>query len=292
MIVIILSILSAIAFGFHAIFIKIGLKDSDPLSATLISSAINVGFLWILTLLFVPLDTFVKPGLIYLIIGGLLAPSLARVFLYTGFEKVGVSVTAPIRTTFPIVSSVLAILFLNEPLTVPIGAAIIFTVMGTMLLSMSSSGRRLETQLQWKKRDLLFPFTAAVFYGVSHFIRKIGLATVPSGITAATVVTTVSLVFFLMSLPVIKQKRAMVMSRKSIFYYSLGGIAGSFGQMFILSALRLGRVSIVTPIAGITPIFILIMTYLFFRTTEKINFLVLAGVVSIVLGVVLMSILV
>jgi len=292
LLVILFSLLSAFAFAFHAVFIKIGLKDSDPLSGTLISSAINVGFLWILTLVFVPLDTFFKPGLIYLVIGGILAPSLARVFLYTGFEKVGVSVTAPIRTTFPIISSVLAILFLKEPLTVPIGAAILFTVLGTALLSLSSSGVRLETQLRWKKTDLLFPFTAALFYGVSHFIRKIGMATVPSGIAAATVVTTVSLTCYLLSLPLIKKKRAMAMRKRSVLFFSLGGIAGSFGQMFILSALRLGRVSIVTPIAGITPIFIVVMTYLFFRKTERIDFRVVAGVVSIVLGVVLLSLMV
>jgi uncharacterized membrane protein len=290
--VILFSLLSAFAFAFHAIFVKFGLKDSDPLSGTLISSLINVGFLWVLTLLFVPFETFFKEGIIYLVIGGMLAPSLARVFLYTGFERVGVSITAPIRTTFPIVSSVLAIIFLNEPLTFPIGAAIIFTVLGTALLSLSSSGLRLPSELQWKKKDLIFPFTAAIFYGVSHFIRKIGMATIPSGITAATVVTTVSLLFYVLSLPLIKQKRTMVMSKRSILYFSLGGIAGSFGQMFILSALRLGRVSVVTPIAGITPIFVLLMTYLFFRKSERINALVVAGVVSIVLGVVLLSIMV
>ena len=292
MIVILFSLLSAFAFAFHAIFIKIGLEGSDPFSGTLISSVINVGFLWILSAVFVPMDAFLKPGLIYLIIGGLLAPSLARVFLYTGFEKVGVAVTAPIRTTFPIISSVLAILFLKEPLTFPIGAAILFTVLGTALLSLSSSGPRLETQLQWKKTDLLFPFTAALFYGVSHFIRKVGLATVPSGIAAATVVTTVSLAFYLLSLPLIKKKRTMAMGKRSVLYFSLGGIAGSFGQMFILSALSLGRVSIVTPIAGITPIFILVMTYLFFKKTERIDYRVVTGVVAIVLGVVLLSVMV
>ncbi len=289
MIVIILSLLSAFAFAFHAIFIKFGLKDSDPLTGTLISSSINVGFLWILTLLFIPLQTFVNRGIIYLIIGGILAPSLARVFLYTGFEKVGVSITAPIRTTFPIISSLLAIIFLNEPVTAPIGAAIIFTVLGTILLSLSSSGIRRPTEIQWKKKDLLFPFTAATFYGISHFIRKIGMATVPSGIAGATIVTTVSLIFYILSLPLIKQKKKMTLSRRSAFYFLLGGIAGSFGQIFILSALRSGKVTVVTPLAGTTPVFVLFMTYLFLRETERINLLVLVGVISIVAGVLILS---
>ena len=289
MIVIILSLLSAFAFAFHAIFIKFGLKDSDPLTGTLISSSINVGFLWILTLLFIPLQTFVNRGIIYLIIGGILAPSLARVFLYTGFEKVGVSITAPIRTTFPIISSFLAIIFLNEPVTAPIGAAIIFTVLGTILLSLSSSGIRRPNEIRWEKKDLLFPFTAATFYGISHFIRKIGMATVPSGIAGATIVTSVSLIFYILSLPLIKQKKKMTLSRRSAFYFLLGGIAGSFGQIFILSALRSGKVTVVTPLAGTTPVFVLFMTYLFLRETERINLLVLVGVISIVAGVLILS---
>ena len=289
MIVIILSLLSAFAFAFHAIFIKFGLKDSDPLTGTLISSSINVGFLWILTLLFIPLQTFVNRGIIYLIIGGILAPSLARVFLYTGFEKVGVSITAPIRTTFPIISSLLAIIFLNEPVTAPIGAAIIFTVLGTILLSLSSSGIRRPNEIRWEKKDLLFPFTAATFYGISHFIRKIGMATVPSGIAGATIVTTVSLIFYIVSLPLIKQKKKMTLSRRSAFYFLLGGVAGSFGQIFILSALRFGKVTVVTPLAGTTPVFVLFMTYLFLKETERINLLVLVGVISIVAGVLILS---
>lgn len=88
MTIIIFSLVSALAFAFHAIWVKYGLKESDPLTATLISSSINVGFLWILTLSPVPIRSFLNEGMIYLVIGGLLAPSLARVFLYTEFKYI------------------------------------------------------------------------------------------------------------------------------------------------------------------------------------------------------------
>ena len=62
--VIIFSLISALCFAFHAIWVKYGLKESDPLTATLISSSINVGFLWILTLSLVPIRSFLNEGII------------------------------------------------------------------------------------------------------------------------------------------------------------------------------------------------------------------------------------
>ena len=115
------------------------------------------------------------------------------------------------------------------------------------------------------------------------------MATVPSGIAAATVVTTVSLMSYMVFLPLIRQKKKMVMSKRSVLYFVLGGIAGSFGQIFILSAFRFGKVTVVTPLAGTTPVFVLFMTYLFLRETERINFLVVVGIISIFAGVVILS---
>ncbi len=86
MLVALLSVLSGFFFACHSVVIRMGLKNSDPMSATFISSLVNAVFLLMLSILFVSFNTFLNKGLIYLAIAGLLAPCLARVFLYTGMD--------------------------------------------------------------------------------------------------------------------------------------------------------------------------------------------------------------
>jgi uncharacterized membrane protein len=282
--------MAAFFFACHAVFVKVGLKDSDPMSAALISSSINVIFLWTLTILFVPLQVFMHKGIIYLIIAGLLAPCLARVFMYTGIEKVGVSIAAPLRSTFPFFAVTPAILFLGERFTAFVGIAIVSTVLGVVLLSSSPSDNvRAPTQLRWEKKDLLFPFAAALFYGVSDFFRKIGMITVTSPVGGATILTTISLSFFAIIFALMKKKRSMTMGSRNALFFSLGGIFGSLGQISLLSALKKGDLIIVSPLVSTTPLFVLLLTYIFFKKSERITFRVVLGAISVVTGVVILT---
>jgi uncharacterized membrane protein len=282
--------MAAFFFACHAVFVKAGLKGSDPMSAALISSSINVIFLWTLTILFVPLHVFMHKGMIYLIIAGLLAPSLARVFMYTGIEKVGVSITSPIRSTFPFFAVILAIVFLDEQFTAFVGIAIISTVLGVVLLSSSPPDNvRAPTQLRWETKDLLFPFAAALFYGVSDFFRKIGMITVTSPVGGATILTTVSLLFFAIILALMKKKRRMTMGSRNALFFSLGGIFASLGQISLLSALKKGDLIIVSPLVSTTPLFVLLLTYIFFRKFERITVRVVLGIICVVTGGVILT---
>lgn len=290
MLVILLCLMAAFFFACHGVLVKVGLKGSDPLSGALVSSSINAIFLWTLTILFVPLQALIHKGMIYLIIAGLLAPCLARVFMYTGIEKVGVSIASPIRSTFPFFAVTPAILFLEERFTGFVGIAAISTVLGVVLLSLSPSGNLgTPIQLQWEKKDLLFPLAAALFYGVSDFFRKIGMITVTSPLGGATIVTTVSLLFFAMILPWMKKKRRMTVGNRSALFFSLGGIFGSLGQISLLSALRSGQLIVVSPLVSTTPLFTLSLTYIFLRKSERITSRVVLGVIAIVAGVIILT---
>ena len=79
-----------IFFAAHSVAVRGGLKGSNPMTATLVSSISNTVFLWVVAILFLPFSVFLNKGLIYLSIAGFLTPCLARVFMYTGIKKVGV----------------------------------------------------------------------------------------------------------------------------------------------------------------------------------------------------------
>ena len=289
MIVIIFSLLSAFFFAAHYVAVKFGMKASNPMTATLISSSANVLFLWVITFLFFPFDFFFNKGMIYLAVAGLLAPSLARIFMYTGIERVGVSITSPIKETGQFFAAFIAIIFLDEHLTVFIGLATIMTVMGVSLLSRSSSNSKLPDQLQWGKKDLLYPFGAAILYGGSRIFRKLGMITVTSPWGGATVMATISLIFFLVIFATTQRKQKPQINKKCFYLLLLGGVLAGFGQVTALSAFRLGDILIVGPLVSSTPLFSLLLNYMFLKQIERITLNIFLGVVLIVAAVFILS---
>lgn len=290
MFVILLSLLSAFLFACHSVSVKGGMNDSNPMSATLISSLINAIFLWVVTILFVPFKILVNRGSIYLIVAGLLAPSLARLFLYTGIEKVGVSRASPIKETAQFVAAFAAILVLGEHITAAIGIATVLTVFGVVLLGSSSdNGKTTPNQLQWKRKDLLFPFGAALLYGLSRVFRKLGMITVTSSWGGATLMATISLLFFFILIPFMKGKQRLEINKRSFLFFASGGMLGGLGQVCVLAALKSGDVVIVSPLISTAPLFALFLTYVFLKKFERITLQVVLGAIIIVIAVIILS---
>jgi len=82
---------------------------------------------------------------------------------------------------------------------------------------------------------------------------------------------------------------ALRCDRRSLLYFIGGGIAENAGVFLVLLALGFGDVSVVIPLAGTAPLFVLLFAYLFPSAAEKLSWRIVLGAVLIVLGVVLLS---
>jgi len=63
-----------------------------------------------------------------------LAPFLARIFQYLSLDAIGVTRTAVIVGTTPVLAVLLAVTFLGEPVTVPLLAGALATAVGVMVI--------------------------------------------------------------------------------------------------------------------------------------------------------------
>ena len=79
---------------------------------------------------------------------------------------------------------------------------------------------------------------------------------------------------------------ALVCDGRSILYFIGGGIMENTGVFLVLLSLGLGEVSVVTPLAGTAPLFVLLLTCLFPREVKQLSWRIIVGVVLIVLGVI------
>ena len=182
----------------------------------------------------------------------------------------------------PLIASGLAILLLGERVTPPIVAGTLVIVAGAILLSLS--GRHVG----FRVRHLGYPLLAASCFGVVAVVRKLGLQEAGPlfdsaiNITAAMVASTAFVVTS-------GNRGALRCDRRSLLYFIGGGIAENGGVFLVLVALGLGDVSVVIPLAGTAPLFVLLLAYLFTSAAEKLTWRVVVGAVLIVLGVVLIS---
>ena len=274
----VLALLSAFINACATIMIRQGLQDSNPHTGFWINLVVGVAGLWLAVFILTPGDVFSVRALPYFIAGGLLGTMGGRFTRFLAIDKVGASVAAPIINLNPFISAGLAIVLLGERVTASILVGTLVIVVGTALLSMS--GR----QVGFQTRHLIYPFTAAACFGSVAIIRKLGLSETGPVFGAAVNMTT-ALVAFTLYLLVSGNRHLMRCQGRSLWYFAGAGVAENTGVCLMIVALSLGQVSVVVPLSGTAPLFVLPMTWLFLRHVEKLTWRIVVGSILIVAGV-------
>ena len=238
--------------------IQRGLRRSNFYAGFWLNVAVGAVGLWAAVLLFVPRDQYNWHAAPYFIASGVVGTAAGRLFRVAAIEKVGASVSAAILT----------------------GTLVV--VAGTILLSMS--GRHVG----FHPRDLVYPFVSAMCFGVVAILRKLGLGLAGPlfdsaiNITAALIAST-TFVLAAGKLPAIRY------DRRSFLYFAGGGAFENTGVFLLIFALGLGEVSVVVPLAGTSPLFVLLLAYCFPSGIERLSWRLITGAVLIVLGVFLLT---
>lgn len=280
------ALANAFLFALHNIFTKKAMRYSNPATGVISSLLINIVFLWILALLFVPMADVTLASLLIFVGVGFFQPGLTRLLTYKGINTLGVAITDPIRASTPLFSAAMAIIFLGEEITLPIIVATLMIIGGITLLSW----RRGAMKLAGSAVYLWYPIAASVLAGASQVVRKFGMAAVPHPFLAAAVTASSSL---LVSVAVLwyveKSQESWQMNRQCVWWFLAAGITVSFAMTSIYHALDLGKVSVVIPLSSTAPLFSLILTALFLRDVERVTLRIVVSTVLIVSGVVLIS---
>jgi uncharacterized membrane protein len=279
------ALANAFLFALHNMLTKKGLRYSTPATAVITSLAINLVFLWGVSLLFIPLGSLTSAGILIFVLVGLFQPGLTRLLTYKGIETLGVAITDPIRATTPLFSALVAILFLGEQMTLPIFVATVLIIAGITLLS-HRGGSVQNVRLLY----ILYPLLASLLAGCSQVLRKVGLGAVPHPFLAAAVTATSSFAVVLLTLWIsAKGKESFRLDRKSLPFYLPAGVAVSLGMVSIYYALDLGKVTVIIPISSTGPFFSLIFSAIFLRDVERVTLRIVMGAGLIIAGVLLIT---
>jgi uncharacterized membrane protein len=264
------------------IFIRQGLRGSDPYTGFWINVAVGTAGLWVAVLLTGGIGKVTAAGIAFFVLAGLIGTVAGRLLRFVSIEKVGASISAALINLHPLFSTLLAILVLGERVTAPILVGTTVIVVGTILLS--GGGRRIG----FRPRQLALPILSAMCFGIVAVLRKLGLGEMGAVMGSAVNVTTALVAFTAMLLA--SGQRGMLGCRGvSLACFVAAGITENAAVFLNVVALGMGTVSVVSPLYGTAPIFVLFLSFVFLRGLEALTGRIIAGTLLIVAGVCLIT---
>jgi drug/metabolite transporter, DME family len=275
------AIFSAMGWASDSVLVRLGLRRSNIFAAMLMSFAVSTACMWSYLIATTSLEFLSSPAMIYFVISGCVQPLLARALFYEGITRIGVARAGPLRGTEPLFATIIGVTFLREE-----PGALVY--MGTILIMTSLwliSGQH-DGAAKWRLLDTAFPITAALVSAISQSLRKQGLKILPDPFVAVAIVTTVSLVLFLIFVLITGRAKSLRMERQGFSFFLAAALLATAAQVLNFVALGRGELSVIIPLLNTTPLFTVLLSVLFLRKVETVNRRIVFGALIMFAGIV------
>lgn len=282
-----LALLSAAASGFSVVIVGRHSKKSNPFNVSVLISAVGLVIIWPLAIVLTDFGTANLEGIVLFALGGLLTPGLVRLFYYNGLTKLGTSVNSSIFSVYPLYTALLAVLFLSEILTPQNWIGVVSIVLGVIFVEFSS--REANNGEKSVRKSLVFPVLGGLTLGASAVIRKSALNLFDAPILGVAVAYTFSFLLYAVMLAGSKPTRKELSLRQDFRLFWVAGVGQAFSWIFSFYALSLEKVSVITPLLSIEPLFVVLLAYLYLRGTEHVSKKLVASIILTVIGVILVT---
>jgi drug/metabolite transporter (DMT)-like permease len=275
----VLALITSIFYASALVSARAGMRYSTPTTVTLVSILIQNLLLWSAIFVTGGVHTVPLIGILLFTVVGIFQLGV-RLLAYTGVEKIGASRSSALQSVSPLISAAIAVAILGEPTTLLIVLGTCLVVAGIVLISWKPE-RQLANFRRW---HLLLPIGAAFLTGINHPIRRYVLTLADEPLFFSALMGSVSLVGFLIYFSVSRRSQRLVWNRNAVGPFLATGLCETMSILLIITAISMGRVVIVAPIAASYPVWSLILSALLLRDVEPINQKVIAGIISVVAG--------
>jgi len=274
-----LALITSILYASALVSARAGMRYSNPTTVTLISILMQNLLLWTAVFITGGVPQVPVIGVLLFTLVGIFQLGV-RLFAYTGVEKIGASRSSALQSVSPLISATIAITILGEQTSLLIIIGTFLVVGGIALISWKPE----EALLGFRRWHLLLPIGAAFLSGINHPIRRYVLTLANEPLFFSALMGAVSLGGFLVYLTVSPVSHRLLWNRQAIGPFLATGLCETFSILFIITAISLGRVVVVVPIASSYPVWSLIQARIFLRDIESINWKVVTGIFSVVAG--------
>ncbi len=273
----VIALCASLSYACVLVTSRRGMQYSTPKTVTLISLIVHTVSTWTAVLLTGGIPPVDAVAVYVFIVAGMLQP-IIRLCTYTGVHRVGASRSGPIRSTHPMFGVFVAITVLGESATLVTLVGVVSVVCGIVLITWKPASE--VVSFRWW--EFLFPLTAALLAGIVHPMRRFALSISHEPLFFAALVGIVSLVCFLVYTPFSRER--LVWDRRAMLPFFAAGAAETCGILFVITALGIGSVVTVSPLVGISPLWVLLGTVIFLRDLEQVRTQTVVGALCVITG--------
>ena len=273
--------------GITAILAKCGIQKTNSNVATAIRTIVVLVFAWLMVLITgvgAGISNISGQTLLFLVLSGL-ATGASWLCYFHALQKGDVNKVVPIDKSSTILTILLALIFLQEGLSIGKGVAIVLIGVGTMLMI-----TRKETENQEKSSGgswFIYAVLSAVFASLTAILGKIGIEGVDSNLGTAIRTTVVLVMAWFMVFVTGEQKEVRDVEKKELLFICLSGLATGASWLCYYRALQEGPASVVVPIDKLSMLITIAFSYIVFH--EKLTKKAALGVVLITAGTILLA---
>ncbi len=284
----VLAIGASLSYSISLIGIRQGVRSATPITGVLILNAtVAVLGFCIAASLGTLQKSMLVPVLLYLI-GGCLGQGIGQITNAIGIEKMGVSRSVPIQSSTPIFSVTFAMIFLGERPGAAVGMGTLLIVAGVCLLS--AAGRRDHQSFKrFFRGSLVYPLASAVSYGVLPVLANYAFSYQRTPIVGFSCAFASGTLLLLATRPLLPGGGELKADARAIRWFLFAALTTTAAAVMFWTAMSIAPVSTVLPLSRLVPLWVVLWTYLFLGSLERITSRVFMAALMVVGGGVLIT---
>ncbi len=272
---------SAFFAGITAVLAKIGMEEVNSTLATALRTVVVLLFSWLIVFMVGSHDEIGDISgrtLCFLVLSGL-STGASWLCYFRALQLGDVNKVAPIDKSSTVLTILLALIFLGEPISACKVVGILSIGMGTLLMITRSKTSGEHPQ---RKGWLMFAALSAVFASLTSIFGKIGVENVESNLGTAIRTVVVLLMAWMMVFVTGKQGEIKTIGRKSWLFLILSGLTTGLSWMCYYRALQDGLASVVVPIDKLSIVVTIVFSSLWLK--ERLSKKAVAGLLLLLVG--------
>ncbi len=277
---------SAFFAGVTSILAKCGIRKTDSTVATAVRTTVILFFSWLIVWIVGSgnqMGSIDGRTLLFLVLSGA-ATGASWLCYFRALQLGNINQVVPIDKSSTILTIVLALIFLQEGISLPKFVAVLAIAAGIFLMIEKKETTKKTSERGW----MLYAVGSAFFASLTSILGKIGISGVESNLGTAIRTAVVLVMAWGMVLITGKQKEVRKIDRKELLFICSSGIATGASWLCYYRALQEGPASVVAPIDKLSVLVTVIFSY--FAFGEKLKGRAVLGLVLLTAGTVAMAV--
>ena len=268
--------------GITAILVKIGVQDTDSHLLTALRTVVVLIFSWLMVFLVGSqgsIQDVSAKTMVFLCVSGV-TTGASWICYFHALQIGDINKVVPIDKSSVVLTILLGVLFLGEPMNMLKAVCVILIAAGTYLMIEKKDTSKENSKNA--RSALIYAALSAIFASLTAILSKIGIVGIESTLGTAIRTIVVLIMAWMIVLAGGKQKQIKEITKKSWLFIVLSGIATGMSWLCYYRALQDGPVSVVLPIDKLSILVSIGFAYVVFG--EKLTRKSATGLALIVAG--------